>query len=66
MAVTNAQPVKLLLTPDEAANMLSISRTLLYQLIMRKSIFSVKVGGARRIPLRALQEFVDGLGAEGV
>lgn len=55
------QPLKLLLTPLEAAEILSISRSLLYDLIMRKRIFSVKVGGARRIPLRALHAYVDGL-----
>jgi len=53
--------VKLLLTPGEAATMLSISRTLLYRLIMHKRIYSVKVGGARRIPLKALAEYVDSL-----
>jgi excisionase family DNA binding protein len=55
------QSVKLLLTPLEAAEYLSISRSLLYDLIMRKRIFSVKVGGARRIPLRALHAYVDAL-----
>jgi excisionase family DNA binding protein len=59
--VALSQEVKLLLTPGEAANMLSISRTLLYRLIMHKRIYSVKVGGARRIPLKALMEYVDSL-----
>ncbi len=59
--VAVGQQVKLLLTPGEAADMLSISRTLLYRLIMHKRIYSVKVGGARRIPLRALAEYVDSL-----
>ena len=40
---------------------LSISRALLYQLLMHKRIFSVKVGGARRIPLAAIQEYVETL-----
>lgn len=56
-----AQRGKLLLTPLEAAEVLSISRSLLYGLIMHKRIFSVKVGGARRIPLQALHAYVDGL-----
>lgn len=60
-AVAVRQQVKLLLTPGEAAEMLSISRTLLYRLIMHKCIYSVKVGGARRIPLRALAEYVESL-----
>ena len=54
-----AQRGELLLTPLEAAEVLSISRSLLYGLIMHKRIFSVKVGGARRIPLQALQAYVD-------
>jgi excisionase family DNA binding protein len=40
---------------------LSISRSLLYQLLMHKRIFSVKVGGARRIPLAAIHEYVEAL-----
>jgi excisionase family DNA binding protein len=52
---------KLLLTPMEAAMVLSISRSLLYQLLMHKRIFSVKVGGARRIPLAAIHEYVEEL-----
>jgi excisionase family DNA binding protein len=55
---------KLLLTPTEAAARLSISRSLLYHLIMHQRIFSVKVGGARRIPVRALQAYVDTLCTE--
>lgn len=57
----NAGRAKLLLTVGEAADVLSISRTLLYHLLMQKRIFSVKVGGARRIPAKALQEYVDAL-----
>jgi excisionase family DNA binding protein len=51
-------PAKLLLTVDEAAAMLSLGRTRLYTLLMRNEIFSVKVGGSRRIPAAALHEFV--------
>jgi hypothetical protein len=46
---------KLLLTPLGAAEALSISRLHFY---VRKHIFSVKLGGARRIPLHALQAYV--------
>jgi excisionase family DNA binding protein len=53
-----AAPVKLLLTPQEAAQALGIGRTVLYQLLMRKDIRSFKLGAARRIPLSALQEFI--------
>lgn len=53
--------LKLLLTVDEAAEALSLSRRLLYDLLMRNQIFSVKVGAARRIPVKALEEFVQRL-----
>lgn len=64
-AGTSAVATKLLLTPDEAADMLSISRSLLYRLIMHKRIFSVKVGGSRRIPVRAVHAYVDALCRRG-
>jgi len=60
-AGTQVATVKLLLTPDEAADALSISRSSLHQLIMCKRILSVKVGGARRIPVRALHAYVGAL-----
>src|SRR5258708_10900712 len=49
-----ALPVKLLLTVDEASAALSLGRTSVYKLVLRKEIFSVKVGGARRIPVAPL------------
>lgn len=57
----NPADMRLLLTPQEAADALGIGRTLLYSLLMRKEIASVKVGAARRIPLRELEVFVDRL-----
>ena len=66
MEVNDAPPPtaptsKLLLTPMEAAMVLSISRSLLYPLLMHKRNFSVKVGGARRIPIAAIHEYVEAL-----
>ena len=52
---------KLLLTPIEAAALLGIKRAKLYQLIMTKEVFSVKIGGARRLPRQALEEYVERL-----
>jgi excisionase family DNA binding protein len=52
---------KLLLTVEEAASVLSLSRTRMYGLVMRKEIYSIKVGGARRVPMQALHEFVQQL-----
>ncbi|HEY1391526.1 MAG TPA: helix-turn-helix domain-containing protein [Ktedonobacterales bacterium] len=55
------RPPRLLLTPKEAANALGISRASLYPLLMRKEIPSVRVGGLRRVPLGALQRYIDEL-----
>jgi excisionase family DNA binding protein len=52
---------KLLLTVGEAAQALSLSRTSVYGLVMCKQIFSIKVRGSRRIPVKALEEFVERL-----
>ncbi len=53
--------MKLLLTVEDAASVLSLSRTRMYGLVMRKEIYSIKVGGARRVPMQALHEFVQQL-----
>jgi excisionase family DNA binding protein len=50
--------MKLLLTPQEAAEALSINRSTLYILLMRGEIPSIMIGRARRIPLFALQEWI--------
>lgn len=49
---------KLLLTPEEAADALSIGRSKLYELLAQGLIGSVRVGGCRRIPVGAVVEFV--------
>ena len=49
---------------DEAAELLSLGRTTLYQLIARKSLKSVKIGKATRIPDWALDEFLEVLSRE--
>ena len=51
-------PVKVLLTIDEAAQALSIGRTLLYDLMMRKQIASIKVGRVRRVPMAAIDDYI--------
>jgi excisionase family DNA binding protein len=50
--------LRLLLTVEEAAAALSISRTPCYRLLARHQVHSVKVGHARRIPVVALKEYV--------
>lgn len=49
---------KLLLSVAEAADMLSMGRTQIYDLVMRRQIASIKIGRSRRIPLAALQTFI--------
>ncbi|WP_322756782.1 helix-turn-helix domain-containing protein [Frankia sp. Cas3] len=52
---------KLLLTPAEAADLLGVSRTTLYELLNAELIESVRIGRARRIPRAALVTYVDRL-----
>ena len=49
---------KLLLTIEEAARVLSLSRSLLYDLLMSNQIVSIKIGRSRRIPVAALMAYV--------
>ncbi len=49
---------KLLLTPQEAADALSINRSTLYALLMRGEIPSILIGRARRIPVHGLEEWI--------
>jgi excisionase family DNA binding protein len=49
---------KLLLTVEEAAHRLGISRTIMYRLVSSGLVESVRVGRLRRIPPECLDEFV--------
>jgi excisionase family DNA binding protein len=49
---------KLLYTPEEAAELLSMSRSRLYILLARAVIASIKEGRARLIPAVALDQYV--------
>jgi excisionase family DNA binding protein len=51
-------PIKLLLTMEEAAQALSLGRSFMYDLVLRRKILSVKIGRYRRIPVAALESFV--------
>ena len=53
--------IKLLSTPEEAAEALGVKRTFLYSLLMSGQLISVKVGRSRRIPVIALQGYVERL-----
>jgi len=52
---------KLLLTAEEAGELLSIGRTKVYELMADGLIESVAIGRCRRIPVRALEPFVEAL-----
>jgi excisionase family DNA binding protein len=52
---------KLLYTVEEAAQLLSLSRTSVFKLIGDQKLVAVKIGGRRRIAHRALEDFVSSL-----
>jgi excisionase family DNA binding protein len=52
---------KLLLTPSEAAKLLSISRSKLYELIGQGRLSTVRIDTSRRVPASALAEFIQHL-----
>ena len=45
-------------TAEEAAELLKISRCKVYDLLRNHDLRSVKIGGSRRIPRGALEEYV--------
>ena len=55
---------KVLLTVTEAAKRLSLSRTFTYELVMRGDLESLKLGKSRRVPVDALDKFVQARRAE--
>jgi excisionase family DNA binding protein len=54
----------LLYTAEEAAEVMKVSRSTVYDLMRERRLPSVKIGRARRIPVHALHTFLDEL-AEG-
>jgi len=54
-----ATVVPILLTIPDAARVLAIGRTTLYELIATGTLDVVRIGRCARIPLAALQAFVD-------
>lgn len=60
-AVTTVAPeARLLYSVDEAAALMGIGRSLLWELVMRREIDSIKVGRSRRIPVAALHAYIAG------
>ena len=54
---------KLLVTPEEAAAILSIGRSKVYELLSDGRLGSVRIDASRRVPVQALLEFVEQLQA---
>ncbi len=55
---------KLLLSPKEAAEMLSVSRSKLYELLAAGKVASVRIDGCRRISVEVLRAYVEQLSRE--
>jgi excisionase family DNA binding protein len=51
----------ILVSVDDAAQMLSIGRTAAWELVRKRKIRSVKIGRARRVPIAAIQEYIQRL-----
>lgn len=50
---------KLMLSVDEAADVLGVGRSAVYDLLRLNKLASVKVGRSRRIPVAALHRFIE-------
>jgi excisionase family DNA binding protein len=48
-----------LLTPEEAAGRMGISRAHVYRLIGARELDSIKIGRSRRVPVAALDDFIE-------
>ena len=54
----------LLLRPAEVTERLSLSRSVVYELLLRREIESILIGRSRRIPMAALVAYIDRLRRE--
>jgi excisionase family DNA binding protein len=52
---------RMLLTPVETAEALSVSRAKVYELMASRQLPSIRIGGSRRVSIQALEEFIDKL-----
>ena len=55
---TAAPAVRLLLTVEETAELLTVSRWKVFELIRLRELRSVKIGGLRRMPRGAIDEYI--------
>lgn len=63
--VVTGSDARVLVSVEDAAAMLSLGRTVVYQLVRRNEIRSVKVGRSRRIVASSLHEYVSRLATPG-
>ena len=56
---------KLLLTPEEAAEVLAVGRTTVYYLMQSGDLESVRIGRSRRIACEAVERYVTDLASGG-
>jgi excisionase family DNA binding protein len=54
-----------LVTPEEAARRLSLGRTTVYGLISAGALESVRIGRSRRVPVAALDRYVERMASDG-
>ena len=52
---------KLLLSPEEAAEILGVRRSCVYDLMRKRELLSVRIGKSRRVPVTALRAYVERL-----
>jgi len=52
---------RVLVTTEEAAQLLGIGRTLMFELIRSGAVASVRIGRLRRVPVDALDQYVRSL-----
>ena len=57
---------KLLLSPEEAAEVLGVGRSTVYDLMRMRLLPSVKIGRSRRVPAEALRQYVSRLATSDV
>lgn len=50
---------RLAVTPEEAAEMIGVSRTRIYQLLQRGAIPSLRLGKVRRIRVERIREYLE-------
>jgi len=58
------QVERLLLTPDEAGEVLGVARSTIYDLMRMRLLTSIKIGRRRLVPVAACRELVDRMVSE--